>query len=237
MINTVSNPSSVRVRATLDAAYASGRVTGRSGKVFETFPTGLGREAGQALCEIVRRERAVRTIETGFAFGMSALFMLEAALSNNQRDAAHVAFDPFQAKNWDDAGIVLAEQAGVASIVRLWREDSTLGLPRLIGESDTYDFGFVDGGHHYEHVFLDTYFMTRLVRPGGLIVVDDVWMPAIRTAVDYFVTNLGLRIEPILEPGAKRFVALRLPDKPQKRAWDFFAPFAVAAARDAGGVA
>ena len=39
---------------------------------------------------------------------------------------------------------------------------------------------FVDGDHRFEGVFLDLYFMTRLVTPGALVVVDDMWMPAVR---------------------------------------------------------
>ena len=55
-----------------------------------------------------------------------------------------------------------------------------------------FDLAFVDGDHRFEGVFLDLYFMTRLVKPGGLVVVDDMWMPSVRTAVAYVEKNLGL---------------------------------------------
>ena len=34
--------------------------------------------------------------------------------------------------------------------------------------------------------------MDRLVKPGGLIVVDDMWMPGVRLAVAYVERNLDL---------------------------------------------
>jgi hypothetical protein len=50
-----------------------------------------------------------------------------------------------------------------------------------------------------------TYFMTRLVRPDGLVVVDDMWMPAVRTAVAYVDQNLGVTLAPDALPNAFRW--------------------------------
>ena len=85
---------------------------------------------------------------------------------------------------------------------------------------------FRDGGHHFENALCDILYMQRLVRPGGLVIVDDAWMPAIRAAAAYFESNLGLTREEHADlPAAKRFIVLRTPEKPVKRAWDHFAEF------------
>jgi hypothetical protein len=92
----------------------------------------------------------------------------------------------------------------------------------------------------FEGVFLDLYFMTRLVRPGGLVVVDDMWMPAVRTAVAYVERNLAVTLETDALPNAFRWrsrrlsrgvptgtgdtAVLRLPKERPKSRWDEFVP-------------
>ena len=76
--------------------------------------------------------------------------------------------------------------------------------------------------------------------PGGLIVVDDMWMPAVRTAVAYVEKNLGVSLEPDALPKAFRWrkrplsrgvpsgtgdtAVLRLPGERRAPRWDEFVP-------------
>ena len=89
-------------------------------------------------------------------------------------------------------------------------------------------------------VLLDLYYMTRLVRPRGLIVVDDMWMPSIRTAVAYVEKNMGLTLEPEaladgfrwrhrplargVPAGRGGLAVLRTPAEPPDLRWDEFVP-------------
>jgi predicted O-methyltransferase YrrM len=93
----------------------------------------------------------------------------------------------------------------VEDLVEVIEEESQLALPRLVSEGREFDLAFVDGDHRFEGVFLDLYFMTRLVRPGGLVVVDDMWMPAVRTAVAYVERNLAVTVETDALPNAFRW--------------------------------
>jgi predicted O-methyltransferase YrrM len=222
------------IRATLDEAYARGTVPGDGGKVLPTFPSGLSKEPGLALSRLVREERATTTIETGMALGLSTLWMLDgscAVAGESGLTPQHTSIDPYQATDWRNAGRRLIESAGVETLVTHVAEDSTLALPRLVAakaEGRPFDLMLVDGGHLYELAFCDIFFGSRLVRPGGLIIVDDVWMPAVTTAVHYFVSNSVLVHEtrPELE-ATKRFAILRVPTARAQRAWDHFQPFDV----------
>ncbi len=184
--------------------------------------------AGEELRDIVGAARPHRTIETGLAFALSTLFVLEGVLGAGAepREGMHTAIDPFQRSNWGETGLVTLERAGVRGLVRHIEEDSALALPELLRRGERFDLAFVDGGHLFENAFLDVYFFSRLVRAGGVIVVDDVWMPAVRAAVDYARTNMGLaaRLSSARE-GRARFAVLTLPEKPRERAWDDFVPF------------
>jgi hypothetical protein len=108
-----------------------------------------------------------------------------------------------------------------------------MALPQLITEGLTADAAFVDGSHRFHEVFVDLYFLRRIVRPGGIVVVDDHWWPSVRTAVRYFEVNMGWRAVPGAFDGGTvdqatghpRLQALRLPDPPFEPAFERFRPF------------
>jgi len=224
-------------------AYEAGHVVGRTGKKIATFPTGMTPDGAATLTRTVRTEGATRILETGLALGLSTLAMIEASCELSPEAWRHVSVDPFQRRDWGESGLMLLERAGIVSErgepgsqVGLragsqtgfaWiEEDSTLALPRLVREgAGGFDLAFIDGGHTFDIVFADVLFAMRLVRGGGLIVVDDLWMPAIRTALDFFEKNMGLRREALACEGKRRFAFLRVPERAVARAWDHFAVF------------
>jgi predicted O-methyltransferase YrrM len=221
----------------LDDAYERGSVRDAAGSPLNLAPHSIERAQGEALRDLAIAEAAERTIEVGLALGMSALFLCQAVLPRGGR---HTAIDPFQAESWNGAGLRTLREAGVEELVEVIEEESQLALPRLVAEGHEFDLAFVDGDHRFEGVFLDLYFMTRLVRPGGLVVVDDMWMPAVRTAVAYVERNLGASLEPDALPngfhwrwrplsrgvptGAGDTAVLRLPKERSVLRWDEFVP-------------
>ena len=182
-------------------------------------------------------EGAERTIEVGLALGISALWFCQAL---EARGGRHAAVDPFQQESWNGAGLRTLREAGVGEVVEVIEEESQLALPRLVGEGREFDFAFIDGDHRFDGAFLDLYYMTRLVRPGGLIVLDDLWMPSIRMAVSYAERNLELTLEPGALPngfrwsrrrltrgipgGSGNFAVLRTPPQRPELRWDQFVP-------------
>jgi predicted O-methyltransferase YrrM len=221
--------------AFLEAAYRDETVLDGAGARVDLFPHSVDRAAGEALRELARAEAAQRTIEVGLALGLSAVFLGQAVL---ERGGRHVAIDPFQQESWNGAGLRTLRDAGLGEVVEVIEEESQLALPRLVSEGREFDLGFVDGDHRFEGVFLDLYYMTRLVRPGGVIVVDDMWMPAVRMAVAYVERNLGATLEPKALPGGFRWrrrmfgrgvprgsgemAVVRLPSERRELRWDEF---------------
>jgi predicted O-methyltransferase YrrM len=225
------------IEAFVQATYERGSAYDEAGNAVDLLPHSIGRQAGTGLRDLAIAEQAERTIEVGLALGMSALFLCQAVLPRGGR---HTAIDPFQQRSWNGAGLRTLREAGVEDLVEVIEEESQLALPRLVTEGREFDFAFVDGDHRFEGVFLDLYFTTRLVRPGGLVVVDDMWMPAVRTAVAYVEKNLGAALEPDALAGGFRWrrrplrrrvpggagdmAALRLPREPVELRWDEFVP-------------
>jgi predicted O-methyltransferase YrrM len=225
------------IELVVDAIYARGTVHDDDGSAVQLRPHSLERAQGEALRDLAIAEGAERTIEVGLALGISALFLYQAVL---RRGGRHVAIDPFQAESWNGAGLRTLREAGVEEHVDVIEEESQLALPRLVAEGREFDLAFVDGDHRFEGVFLDLYFMTRLVRRDGLVVVDDMWMPAVRTAVAYVERNLAATLEPDALPNAFRWrrrpmrrgvpsgtgdmAVLRLPSERPALRWDEFVP-------------
>jgi hypothetical protein len=105
----------------------------------------------------------------------------------------------------------------------LFEERSQIVLPRLVKEGFLADAAFVDGSHIFHNVFVDLFYLRELVRPGGLIVLDDCSYPSVATAVRYFEVNTGWQPEPISSP--TRLRAFRLPSSRTEPNFESFKSF------------
>jgi len=180
---------------------------------------------GAGDCDVLREvlvgERARVVVEIGLAYASSALAIGEAIVSTAGGEARHVAVDPFQTSSYRRVGWEVLCEAGLAEVSTLYVEWSSLVLPRLLGEGLVADAAFVDGSHRFHEVFVDLYFLRKLVRPGGLIVLDDVCWPSVAAAVSYFDVNLGWREVPM----GRRLVGRRLPMELVEPDFREFRPF------------
>lgn len=176
-------------------------------------------------CDILRdilvAHGAHVVIEVGLAYGSSALAIGEALCSMGGRDVSHIVIDPFQATAYDYVGWDALNAAGLAAQTTFIAEASSIVLARLAAEGLTADAAFVDGSHRFHEVFVDLYFLRKLVRPGGLIVLDDAASPSVAAALRYFDLNLGWRPVSI----AGRLTARLLPDQPFEPIFTDFKPF------------
>jgi predicted O-methyltransferase YrrM len=192
-------------------------------------------------CDLLRdlliAEGAETVVEVGLAYASSALAIGEALIAVGKPHPRHVVIDPFQESVWSNAGWELLCSAGLDSIATLMLAPSSIALAQLVTEGLVADAAFVDGSHRCHEVFVDLYFLRKIVRPGGLIVLDDIWAPSVRTAARYYELNLGW----IVIPGAfasgtprttgvaagttPRCQAFRLPDPPFEPPFEEFHPF------------
>jgi predicted O-methyltransferase YrrM len=174
------------------------------------------------LRDLLVGERARVVIEIGLAYGSSALAIGEALLTVGLSQANHVIIDAYQDR-FLNVGWEFVEAAGLAELARLVRERSQLALPRLVEQEFVADAAFVDGSHIFHNVFVDLYFLREIVRPGGLMVLDDCDWPSVATAVRYFELNTGWTPHPIGAP--TRLRAFRLPSPRFEPPFEAFKPF------------
>lgn len=176
-------------------------------------------------CDILRdtlvAHDARTVIEIGLAYGSSALAIGEALRATGRTDLSHIIIDPFQASAYDNVGWEAVLAAGLADHTTLLTEPSSVALARLTADAFSADAAFVDGSHRFHEVFVDLYFLRKVVRPGGLIVLDDAAWPSVATALRYFDVHLGW--QPVAIAG--RLTARRIPDKSVEPDFTDFRPF------------
>ena len=217
----------VNPRAVLARLLADGTAVARSdGSVHSLFPVAVGAAEGEALRLCVTRERAARTIEVGLGYGIAALHILAGLLKNGVAAPRHVAVDPNQATRFAGCGLQFLEEAGVADLVELHEEESQLALPRFVGEGRSFDLAFVDGNHRFDGVFLDLAYLGRLVRPGGIVFLDDYQLPAVARAASFCLANLGWTLEDAqADDDLHHWAVLRNAAHPPDRPFDHFVDF------------
>lgn len=182
---------------------------------------GLPRPDCDALRDLLIAERARTVVEVGLAYGGSALAIGEAVLRNDSAGLSHVVIDPFQESSYASVGWDAMREAGLAPTTRLIAEPSSLALAQLVRDGFTADAAFVDGSHRFHEVFVDLYYIRKLVRPGGLVILDDTNLDSVGTALRYFEVNLGWTREPF----AGRLVACRQPPELIEPPFTDFKPF------------
>jgi len=200
-------PSLEHIKEIVRALYEERSAVGRSGRVHELRGE-ISSKEGAFLFNVIQLDPAIRrTLEVGCACGLSSLHICAGILE--RQGASHTIVDPFQHSQWDGVGVRNLERAGIG-FFDLIEEKSELALPRLLADNEgQFDFVFVDGWHTFDHTLLDCFYATRLLRVGGVLVIDDVAFASVRRVVDFLMQypcyeELGALKCPVLKSLRKR---------------------------------
>lgn len=223
----VGQPQIERLHQVIERLMAGSTIVAAlDGSVHDIFPVAVDRSEGEALRDRVIRGGAVRSIEIGLGYGISTLYICEGLLATGESDPRHVVVDPYQEDRFRNCGLQVLAEAGVADLVEHFAEESQIVLPRLVSDGRRFDFAFVDGNHRFDFVFVDLFYLGRLLRPGGIVFVDDYQLPGIARAAAFFVRNVGWTLElASSEHEFHRWAVLRTNEAPDIRPFTSFADF------------
>ena len=160
---------------------------------FPNLPVAVDRTEGTFLQKIIKDLKAQRTLEIGCAYGVSTLFMCEAAASL-PAFAQHIVIDPYQRTQWRGIGLKHVVDAGYGFLVDFREEPSEIVLPSLVKAGVTLDFAFVDGWHTFDQVMTEFYYLNRLIRVGGVIAFDDADRRSVNRAIRHALTYPAYRV-------------------------------------------
>jgi predicted O-methyltransferase YrrM len=194
------------VNPVLARLYSANVVVHRDGRTLPLCPPAMTGERGEYLFRLIRALRPRQTLEIGFAYGVSTLFIAEALRQNG--NGQHIAIDPNEHARFDGLGLRHLDEAGLRDRVTFFEEPAELCLPRLVQEGLQLDLALNDSGHLFDHVILESVFLARLLRVGGVLVFDDPLLPGVRRACDFLATNRRDLAE--VEGGEEQRLASRL---------------------------
>lgn len=179
----------------------------RAGRRFE-----LHSNISVAECELLYRQikavGATTALEVGMAYGVSSLALAH-ALSCESSTPRLVSIDPNQHRDWDGLALVQLERAGFSQFCELIEEPSHLALPRLVESGFRADAALIDGWHTFDHALVDFFFVDLILRPGGVVVLDDTWMPGVRAVAEFVLRNRAYAIVDFVPLRLSRKAAVR----------------------------
>lgn len=134
----------------------------------------IGPDQGAFMAMLVRLIGARRTLEIGTFTGYSSLAVASALPADGKLIACDVS------EEWTRIARRYWQEAGVAGRIdlRLGPAKETLAGLLRDGGADTFDFAFIDADKEEYDAYYE--FCLQLVRPGGLIAVDNaLWSGAV----------------------------------------------------------
>src|SRR5436190_15699060 len=159
----------------LRSIVSSGSVMTEDGKI-RTCTIGIGPDEGEFLQDLIRSARPQVSVEVGCGYGISSLYICDALREVNA--TKHIIIDAYQHSVFEDIGLANLKRAGYDDIVDFHEFLSHQYLSRLTEECMTVDFAFIDGSHTFDYVLVD-FLIDKLLRPGGIVVLDDFAYPSI----------------------------------------------------------
>ena len=125
-------------------------------------------EAGQFLAFMIKLTGAKRAIEIGVFTGYSALWVASALPDDGHLIACDVS------ENWTATAQNFWKEAGVDQKISLHLAPASQTMQKLLddGQQNSFDFALIDADKANYNIYYEQ--CLQLVRPGGLIAVDNV---------------------------------------------------------------
>jgi predicted O-methyltransferase YrrM len=148
----------------------------------------IGPDQGQFMALLARLIGARRCIEVGVFTGYSSLAVALALPNDGRILACDVS------EEWTAIARRYWRKAGVEHKIELKLQPATKTLEALLaaGESGHYDFAFIDADKPAYEAYYEL--LLRLLRPGGLIAVDNtLWSGKVADASEHDANTSALR--------------------------------------------
>jgi predicted O-methyltransferase YrrM len=125
----------------------------------------LGRK-GRLLCAATRLLRPAKCLEIGTAYGMSGFFIAKTLDSLGGGSLSTIEIGPQQQ--------AIAQETLAGLSVEFFLGSSTECLSKLNAMGAEFDFVFHDAGHSYGHYVSDFEAMVKMLKPGTVLIMDDI---------------------------------------------------------------
>ncbi|HXW43596.1 MAG TPA: class I SAM-dependent methyltransferase [Streptosporangiaceae bacterium] len=86
-------------------------------------------------------------------------------------------------------------------------------LPSMLGRERTLDLALIDGGHLFPVPVIDWYYVSRALKVGGKLIMDDVPIPAVAPVMRHMSLESNWRLDGIFDDRAAAFTLLAEADE------------------------
>ncbi len=176
----------------IEQIYSSGVVEDAEHNQYPHDTSSVFYSSGSILYHLIREFKPTKTLEVGFAYGLSTLFICQALADNGQ--GAHIAIDPYQDRKFRSIGLLNIERASLSNYLQFYPRPSFQVLAELNAQKATFDFAFIDGSHLFDFIMVDFFFIDRMLTDNGFIVFDDLWLPSVRKVISFVLHNRAYRL-------------------------------------------
>ncbi len=146
----------------------------------------IGPDQGALLAFLVQLTNTRHALEIGTFTGYSALAIAKALPTDGRLVCCDVS------EEWTAIGRKYWQEAGVAERIELRIAPALETLAELEAKGAQFDFAFIDADKPCYDAYYE--FCLRLIRPGGLIAIDNVlWGGAVAKSSDRSEATLALR--------------------------------------------
>jgi predicted O-methyltransferase YrrM len=147
----------------------------------------MNREQGILIDRVFRTVKPDLSLEIGFAYGISTLFVCD-ALAHNGKAATHIVIDPFQNSDWAGIGLKNIERAKYEHLIDFCEEPSEIALPSLLARGTRVQAAIIDGNHTFDHALVDFFYVNKMLTIGGIVILDDTNFRSISRLVEHILT-------------------------------------------------
>jgi hypothetical protein len=135
--------------------------------------------------------------------GISSLYICSAL--SEEEEKHHTIIDPMQSSDWANIGKANLDRAKV-DFYEIIEQPSEIVLPYLLSKHKQYDLGFIDGWHTFDHTLIDFFYLNRLIKVGGIIIIDDISFPGIKKLMRYILNYPAYELIGTVNNDAKRSI-------------------------------
>lgn len=182
----------VRMNPVLAEMLETGLAVSQGGEIHK-IRSHIPLEEGRFLEQLVADVKPSVSLEVGLAYGISTLFICKGL--ETVHNPRHIVIDPNQLQSrgthdcYEGIGLHNLQKAGYERMIEFHPLPSYLALPALVGQGVRVDFAFIDGWHTFDFASVDFFYVDLLLRPGGVVVIDDTDFPSVWKLARYIVTN------------------------------------------------
>ncbi|NQZ68602.1 MAG: class I SAM-dependent methyltransferase, partial [Lentisphaeria bacterium] len=97
--------------------------------------------------------------------------------------------DPKQSSHWHDIGRQAFRICDMEDKIEFYQDYAHTALPEILKQGTRIQLAFIDGWHLLDYVMLEAFYCDKMMDPGGLIILHDMYLKGLQHFAAFWTTN------------------------------------------------